>query len=153
MLDQLACFKQNGCVCNHQLMFSFKSLMIATKKKDINAYFEFWLKHGDFLTNLRNLEDEEKYGVNKFPHMEEYDRELHSESALSCLFLLFGEAKENLHHQFVPPEMVLYFSKKKEHPKERFKISYDYFNEMWQIGVMMYGLMFPEYGFPFETNK
>lgn len=24
---------------------------------------------------------------------------------------------------------------------------------MWQIGIIMYGLMFPEYGFPFETNK
>lgn len=24
---------------------------------------------------------------------------------------------------------------------------------MWQIGMIMYGLMFPEYGFPFETNK
>ena len=87
--------------------------MINTEKKDTSAYCDMWLQHSELLTNLKNIDDEDKYGAFKFPHMEEYDHELHSEIALSCLFLLYGETKENLNHQFVPPELVKYFSTKK----------------------------------------
>lgn len=127
--------------------------MVATKKKDINEFHDIWIKHGDLITTLKNFDDEDKYNVYKFPHMDEYDHELHSEQALSCLFILYGESKENLNHQFVPPEIVKYYSTKKKKSKDRYKFSRGYHNEMWQIGMIMYGLMFPEYGFPFETNK
>lgn len=58
-----------------------------------------------------------------------------------------------MHHQFTPPEIVKYFAQKKKNPKGRYKLSRGYHNEMWQMGVLMYGLMFPEYSFPFETNR
>jgi hypothetical protein len=98
-------------------MFTFKKLMVAMKKKNINEFNDVWLKHGDLVTTLKNFDDEDKFKLFKFPHMKEYDHELHSESALSCIFIIYGESRENLHHQFVPPELVRYFSKKKQQPE------------------------------------
>ena len=67
--------------------------------------------------------------------------------------MIYGEIKENLNHQFVPPELIRYYAKKKEKPQDSYGFSREYYNEMWQIGVILFGLMFPELGFPFETNK
>lgn len=41
--------------------------MVATKEKTTKGYYDLWLKHGDLLTTLKNFEDEDKFGVLKFP--------------------------------------------------------------------------------------
>ena len=134
-------------------MFTSKNVMISLEKKEDIDRHELRIRHNDLITTLKNSEDEEKYNVFRFKHMAEYDHEIHSEAALNSLFIIFGESKEQLSHQFVPPEMVRYFTKKKERPEERYIFTKDYYNEIWQIGVIMYQLMFPEHGFPFKSNS
>jgi hypothetical protein len=146
-------FKNRGIVCNHQQMFTFKKVMVSLKVRQHEEFHESRVKHADLITSLKNFDDEDKYAVFKFPSTEEYDHELHSEAALSSLFVIYGEIKENLNHQFVPPELVRYYAKKKEKPKEEHHFTRNYYNEMWQIGMVCFGLMFPELGYPFETNK
>lgn len=72
--------------------------MIAQKLRKHDDHYEIRIKHSDLITTLKNTEDEDKYNVFKFPIIPEYDHELHSEAALSALFVILGEVKENLSH-------------------------------------------------------
>ena len=72
--------------------------------------------------------------------------------ALSSLKIIYGENKPQEIHQFVPPELIRYYGGKRENPKSRFTFSNEFYNEIWQIGIIMLGLIFPNLSVPFESN-
>ena len=105
--------------------------MVTTKKEEYEDYYEVRIKIGELITTLKSFEDEDIYKLYKFPHIKEYDHNLHSESAVASLFTLYGEAGENLNNQFIPPELIKYFSTKKKDPDNNFVFTKGYHNEIW----------------------
>ena len=67
--------------------------MIAQKLDDDEELYEIRIKHNTLISVLKNIQDEDKYKLNGWPDIMEYDHEVHSEMALSSLKVVYGENK------------------------------------------------------------
>jgi len=123
-------------------MFTAKRIFISNEVNPRTKVYDLKMRMNDLIIHLEKPRNQKMFDF--------YDAELLSEGAFNSMEI-FNDREHNT-NQYVPPEILKHFLNRSVGKSNYLKYTSDYYNEVWQIGVIILNLITPWIG-PFETSK